>query len=406
MRSAGIAVGGLLAAIGCAGVPAPAEREVSAGRYAMGTVLELTLVGRDEVALARARDDAVAEVDRLEAMLSTWRSESDVSRLNRAAGAGAVVVAPEVADLLARSAELARATRGSFDVTVGPLVQLWKEAAARGELPDPTALADARARVGPDRLSVQRGAPGASASLAPGAALDLGGIAKGYALDRVRAGFGPTVDAALLSFGQSSTWAIGHPRDADGWRLLARGPDGGFAGVLTLRDRALSVSGSLGQWNEIAGRRYGHVIDPRSGLPLTRGREALVVTADATLAEALSKALLVLGPQEGIALIEDWPGAEALLLDEDGGAWRTRGWQEATRFEPVGAGGAGSSAPCGAPIHSGMAQQELTCPICQADMPLGGDEKPGDEFFCSCCGAPGIIAKKEKSDDLEVEEDF
>jgi len=400
------AVGGLLAAIGCAGVPAPAQREVSTGRYAMGTVLELTLVGRNEAALSRARDDALAEVERLEALLSTWRPESDVSRLNRAAGAGAVPVAPEVADLLARSADLARETRGSFDVTVGPLVRLWQEAAARGELPGSSAVADARAHVGPDRIAVQRGAPGASAALAGGAAVDLGGVAKGYALDRVRARLGPTVDAALLSFGQSSTWAIGHPRGAEGWRLLARGPDGGFAGVLTLRDRALSVSGSLGQWSEIAGRRYGHVIDPRSGQPLTRGREALVVTGDATVAEALSKALLVLGPQEGIALIEDWPGAEALLLDEDGGAWRTRGWQDATRFEQVGAAGAGSSAPRGAPIHSGMAQQELTCPICQADMPLGGDEKPGDEFFCSCCGAPGIIAKKDKSDELEVEEDF
>ena len=111
----------------------------------------------------------------------------------------------------------------------------------------------------------------------------------------------------------------------------------------------------------------------------------------------------MLGPGEGIALVEGWPGAEALLLDEDGSSWRTRGWQDATRFEPV---SAGSSAPGEVPIHSGMAQQELTCPICQADMPLGGDEKPGDEFFCSCCGAPGIIAKKAKSDELEVEEDF
>jgi hypothetical protein len=175
--------------------------------------------------------------------------------------------------------------------------------------------------------------------------------------------------------------------------------------VLTLRDRALSVSGALGQWIEIGGRRYGHVLDPRSGQPLTRSREAIVVSADAALADALSKALLVLGPVEGIALIEDWPGAEALLLDEDGSAWRTRGWQDETHFEPLAAGG-GSSARRGVPIHGVMAQQELTCPICQADMPLGGDEKPGDEFFCSCCGAPGIIAKKDHSEELEVEEDF
>jgi thiamine biosynthesis lipoprotein len=267
-------------------------------------------------------------------------------------------------------------------------VALWTEAAARDALPEPAALSAARARVGAGRLEVSAGPDGARAALAPGSAVDLGGIAKGYALDRVRAKLAAGVDAALLSFGQSSAWAIGRPPDTDGWRLLARGADGGFAGILTLRDRALSVSGSLGQWSEIAGRRYGHVIDPRTGEPLTERREAIVVTRDATLAEALSKALLVLGPRDGIALVEDWPDAEALLLDADGPT------------QPD------SSSRCGAPIQLAMAQHEITCPICQADMPLGGDERPGDEFFCACCGAPGIIAKKGSSEELEVEEDF
>jgi thiamine biosynthesis lipoprotein len=324
----------LLAAIGCAGAPAP-PREVSAGRHAMGTVLELTLVGQDEVLLERARADALAEVERLEALLSTWRPGSDVSRLNAAAGRGPIAVDPEVAALLARSVELARATRGSFDVTVGPLVALWTEAAARDARPDPAAIAEALARVGADRLSASLHGAEGSAVLSAGSAVDLGGIAKGYALDRVRATLATGVDAALLSFGQSSAWAIGRPPDADGWRLLARSADGGFAGILTLRDRALSVSGSLGQWSEIAGRRYGHVLDPRTGEPLTDRREAIVVTRDASVAEALSKAVLVLGPDEGIALVEEWPDAEALLLDADGRSWRTRGWDRETRFEPL-----------------------------------------------------------------------
>jgi thiamine biosynthesis lipoprotein len=301
----------------------------------MGTVLELTLYGAEPAALAGARDDALAEVERVEGLLSTWRPESDVSRLNTAAGRGAIAVAPELATLLARCTALARDTRGSFDVTVGPLVALWREADARDSPPDSDALAAARARVGPDRIAVERDAEVAKAALAAGGAIDLGGVAKGYALDRMRAQLGARVEAALLSLGQSSTWAIGHPPGSEGWRLLARGPGGGFAGVLTLRDRALSVSEALGQWNEIGGRRYGHVLDPRTGEPLTRNREALVVTRDAALAEALSKALLVLGPDEGLALIEGWPDAEALLLDEDGEAWQTRGWRDATHFEPL-----------------------------------------------------------------------
>jgi thiamine biosynthesis lipoprotein len=301
----------------------------------MGTLLELTLVGSDRESLARAREAAFAEVERLEALLSTWRPESEVSRLNAAAGRGPIAIHRELADLLAAAVQLARSTRGSFDVTVGPLVALWTGAAARKAPPDPAELRAALRRVGPDRIRLDSDRGGALAALDAGTVVELGGIAKGYALDRVRAQLPGEVRAALLSFGQSSVWAIGRPPDAEGWRLLARAPEGGFTGGLTLRDRALSVSGSLGQWSEIAGRRYGHVIDPRSGEPLTERREALVVAGDATVAEALSKAVLVLGPSEGIALVEEWPDAEALLLGPSGRAWRTRGWDAATAFEPL-----------------------------------------------------------------------
>jgi thiamine biosynthesis lipoprotein len=105
--------------------------------------------------------------------------------------------------------------------------------------------------------------------------------------------------------------------------------------VLTLADQALSVSGSLGQWSQIGGRRYGHVLDPRSGWPLERRRQALIVAPDAALAEALSKALLILGEDEGIALVAAQPGCEGLLTDADGRSWQTPGWRAAVRFEAI-----------------------------------------------------------------------
>jgi thiamine biosynthesis lipoprotein len=300
----------------------------------MGTVLEITLVGSDPGALPDALGGLFAEARRLDALLSNWDAASDVSRLNAAAGAGPRAVAPEVAELLRRSRELGRLTRGSFDVTVGPLVTLWNDAGASGELPSRAALADARRRVGSERILVLEDG---RVALAEGTVVNLSGVAKGFALDRLlpvlsRAG----VEAALLSFGQSSTWALGAPPGAPGWRLLARAPDGGFAGVLTLRDRALSVSGSLGSFVEIGGRRFGHVLDPRSGEPLEARREALVVAPDATLAEALSKAVLVLGAREGLALVAAQPGCEAMLLDAGGSAHRTPGWDAAVAWEPVG----------------------------------------------------------------------
>lgn len=325
-----------LAGLGCAAAPPAPDRAAVAsdGRQAMGTVLEITLIGRDADALPGALDELFAEARRLDALLSNWDSASELSRLNASAGLGPRAVAPEVAGLLRRSRELGRLTRGSFDVTVGPLVRLWNDAGASGELPSRAALAEARRRVGSERILVLEDG---RVALAEGTVVNLGGVAKGFALDRMlpllsRAG----VEAALLSFGQSSTWALGAPPGAAGWRLLARAPAGGFSGVLTLRDRALSVSASLGSFVAIGGRRFGHVLDPRSGEPLAAEREALVVAPDATLAEALSKALLVLGGREGLALVAAQPGCEALLLDARGSAQRTPGWDAAVAWEPLG----------------------------------------------------------------------
>lgn len=334
MRAAGEALA--LAALVCACARMPAARAVSLqdGTFAMGTALEITLHGDDRAALSRARDAVFAEVHRLDALLSNWREDSDVSRLNRNAGAGPEQVDPAVADLLSTSARYTELTRGSFDVTVGPLVSLWTRAGEDDALPAQREIDRARELVGAARIRV---GPGARASLPAGMAIDVGGIAKGFALDRVlpilrEAG----IRDALLLFGQSSTLALGAPPGSpEGWRLLARAPEGGFAGILTLRDRALSVSGSLGQWTEIEGRRYGHVVDPRSGRPLEQRREALVVAPNATLAEALSKALLVLGEREGIEVVAGQAGCEGLLLGEGGLEVATSGWQLATRYERV-----------------------------------------------------------------------
>ncbi|HTO06115.1 MAG TPA: FAD:protein FMN transferase, partial [Myxococcota bacterium] len=223
-------------------------------------------------------------------------------------------------------------TRGTFDVTVGPLIALWKAAAEAGRLPGAAELAAARARVGAERVAVDAAA-GTVELRAPGAALDFGGIAKGWALDRacerLRAA---GVTRALLTFGESSIAAIGAAPGWDGWGIALSDAGGGFAGTVELRDRSLSTSGSLGQYVEIGGRRFGHVIDPRSGQPLERARVAIVLAGDGARAEALSKALLILGERDGVALLEAEGGAEGLLLDEDGTQHASRGWAAASHY--------------------------------------------------------------------------
>jgi thiamine biosynthesis lipoprotein len=311
----------------CLAAGGAAGSSVSDGRYVMGTVLEITVAG--DPAVLEELFDLAAELD----TRFTVYAESPVVELNRRAGAGPVPVPPEVTAILRDSIAFSRLTGGAFDVTVGPLVELWTDAARRNRLPAAGELAAARARVGSDKIRLDRD----TAELgAPGMALNLGGVAKGWALDRMAERLRARgVTSALLDFGGSSQLAIGAPEGEPGFRLLLHGARDDYAGTLLLRDRALSVSGSLGQWSEIAGRRYGHVIDPRSGEPLTVARQAAVVATSAALAEALSKALLVLGPERGLALIASQPGALAVLIEADGSRIASPGFDHAVGFVPA-----------------------------------------------------------------------
>ncbi len=320
---------GVLALLACTPAHPPAPELLSDGRYMMGTVLEIQLLGGDRELL----DSLFERVEELESRVSSYRPESDVSRLSAAAGQGPRPVHAEVARLLEACRGYTQLTHGSFDVTVGPLVELWIEAGRTGRRPTPELLEQARARVGADKLRVDRAALTAEL-VEPGMKVDVGGIAKGAATDAIaslleRAG----VAGALIDFGGSSLHALGAPAGESGWRVLVRDGTGGFAGVATLSDRALSVSSSIAQFVEIEGVRYGHVLDPRSGEPLRERRLATVVAPSGELAEALTKALLVLDLAEALALVESIEGAEALLIDGEGGRSMTSGFEEAVRFE-------------------------------------------------------------------------
>lgn len=308
------------------------------GTYVMGTVLQVTLCPGDPTETEATRrnvppmDGVFALARRYDALFTTYADDSPVSKLNARAGQGAQPAPDEVADVLKLAQRYATLTHGAFDVTVWPLLRVWRDAEATGEPPSPAALASALRLVGSHKIEFSE----AGFVLLPdrGMALDLGGIGKGYALDRMIERLREQgVTDALLNFGQSSLWALGRPTDAEGWRLALRQPDGGIAGFVTIADRALSVSASLGQNQRIAGKRYGHVIDPRTGRPVEHDLLACVVAPSAAQAEALSTALVVLGEVEGLALVEGMEGAEALLLDANGARWATIGWGAATRFE-------------------------------------------------------------------------
>ncbi len=288
--------------MGCAAPLEPVT--LSDGRPAMGTVLEITVVAPDEATGRRWIEGCFARVDALERRLSSWDPDSDVSRLNRAArdsdpGADAETdaewqrVDPVVALALADAKRFARQTGGAFDVTVGPLISLWRRGAADGRVPSDAELAQARSRVGAEWIAIEAG----RVSLQPGMALDLGGLVKGWALDRVGVWLGDQgATRALLNFGGSSLLALGTPTDAPAWRVLV-GAGKRRIGVLAISDQHASVSASLGQFYEIGGQRFGHVIDPRTGQPVSREVLAIALGASGALAEAWSTALLVRGAE-------------------------------------------------------------------------------------------------------------
>ena len=264
---------------------------------AMGTRFEIVLPdarnqgGYDIHAIA---EEALAEIVRLDSRLSAYQPTSDISWINAHAAQRDVKVEPRLFALLQRCVELSHATDGGFDITMGPLMRVWKFMGGTGALPSPDAVAGARSRVGSQHLRLD---PAASTIrfARSGMAIDLGAVGKGFAIDEaigVLRAHGVT--RALLHGGTSSVHALGHPVGGDSWRI-AWSPRTGGAKILEIRNSALSVSAQHGKSFFHNGQRYGHVIDPCTGWPAD-GPGSTVVTGPRSLeCDALSTALLVNG---------------------------------------------------------------------------------------------------------------
>ena len=238
---------------------------------AMGTTFSIALHGRDRDRLEAAVQAAFDEVRRLDRLLSIYRPDSEWSLVNRLAAHQSVELSPESFDLIAYCLEQSRLTDGAFDVTVGALKRAWGFLRGHGRVPEEGELADARALVG-HRLVHLDAARRTIRVDRPGIQVDPGGVGKGYAVDRIvgilrRHGF----DSALVAGSQSSLYGVGVPAaGAEGWRADICTPDrpGTSIAAVTLRDAALSTSGTGEQsfWEDSA--MYSHIVDPRTGWPL------------------------------------------------------------------------------------------------------------------------------------------
>jgi len=310
----------LLGAVAAPPSSAPLHRFEYA-RLRMGTTVRIVLYAPDESHARPAADSAYRRIDELEARLSHYRPDSEVSRLSRASGTGPRRVSPELLEVLTAAIRFSELSDGAFDVTVGPLVRLWKESVRTRRLPDPRSLAAARALVGYRRIKLDP-ASQAVALEAPGMLLDLSAIGKGDAADEaLRALVAAGVSCALVDAGGDMRFSSAPPGQS-GWKIAIENPNGdpGARQTVELSNAAVATSGDTYQYVEIAGRRYSHILDPRTGLGVEEAASATVVAPDGMTADALATALCVMAPEAGIRLVGSLPGVSALVVRRQGKA--------------------------------------------------------------------------------------
>jgi thiamine biosynthesis lipoprotein len=291
----------------------------------MACAYAIVAYGDDAGALAPIVEAALDEVDRIDRLMSHYKPESPLSRLNREAACGPVAVEPELFDFIAESLRLSGDSGGAFDITVGPLMKAWGFFRGGGRVPSDDELAELRQRVGYQHV-ILNAHDRTIRFDHPGVELDLGGIAKGYAVDRavavLRSG---GIAAALVSAGGSTIFGLGAPPGQRAWEVRVQDPVGAAAAAFTVRlkDRALSVSGSYEKSFEKDGVRYSHIMDPRTGRPVQGMLSVAVLSASGTEGDALDDAFFVRGVGGSKAYVKRLPATEAFFfLPGPAGKWR------------------------------------------------------------------------------------
>lgn len=313
-----LALGAGAFVISTLGVAVAQRRIVRRSVPVMGTIAELAVVTRDERAGHAALTAAAEELHAVDRMMSRFRADSDIGRANAAANLGPVAVDARTALVVSEALHWAGTTGSSFDPALGRVVDLW-DVAHRSSPPDHDAFARLAGRrlyrhVGIDRYRGHDAVVFSDADVA----LDLGGIAKGYGVDRaVQAMRDWGVTAGLVNVG-GDLYALGSPPDGDGWRVGIRsGTDPSrLAGTVVLRDRAVATSGDYEQYFEHSGRRYHHLLDPATGAPRFTRTHSLTVAADTCMcADAAATAVFGRTRNDGAAVLRAaGRGAEIVRL--------------------------------------------------------------------------------------------
>jgi thiamine biosynthesis lipoprotein len=328
-------VAGLTASLGRADDAALRRYEFS--EVHMGADFRVVLYAADEAVAIRAATEAFVRVAALNKILSDYDPQSELSSLSATSGSGRTVkLSDDLWRVLERSQQLAAATDGAFDVTVGPLTKMWRSARRTKTFPASERMAEARAAVGYKNLELDSAAHTARL-LVPHMRLDLGGIGMGYAADEALSVVARNgIKSAMIDASGDIVCSAAPPGER-GWKIaltpLTENSDKPSRFVL-LANAALTTSGDAFQFVEINGKRYSHIVDPQTGLGLTERSSVTVIARDCTTADSLATAVSVLGPERGLPLVEATPDAAAYIVRVEQGEVRTTA---SKRFKSVAA---------------------------------------------------------------------
>ncbi len=299
--------------VGCMPASKPYQQTV----FALDTVIDITAYGPHA---EQAVQKAVAEMTRLESLLSNYREESEISAINRNAGGPAISISPETEQVLQQALQYASVTKGAFDPTMGPIVELWGIGKKGDFVPSDEQIAAALKYVDYHRLELDTQQHTARLGK-KGMSIDVGGVAKGYILDRMEAILkNEGIQSALLN-GGGDIRVIGQKPDVAAWRIGLQDPrqtDGISAKISLTKWDDVETSGDYQRFFDRDGVRYHHIFDPKTGKPTHTLSSASTVYHEGIEEDIPSNALMVMGKEQSLALLRKFPGLEAIFIDYDG----------------------------------------------------------------------------------------
>ncbi len=294
------------------------EKRVKRTKFLMGTIVEITAVG-NENDCQQAIGLAFDEIKRIDKLMNVYDGESEISQINEAAGKSSISVSADTLEVIERSLKYAQLTDGALDVSVSPIMELWGFGSDSNQVPSDEELAEKLSLVDYRKITVDSGNSAVKLE-SPGMKIDVSGIAKGYAVDRAAQVMKDSGIRSVLVNAGGDIYAMGSPPKRESWNIGIRHPrnSADLLGVVKLEDKAVATSGDYENFFRADGKRYCHIMNPRTGRPVS-GIMSVTIVADNTAdVDALATAVFPLGAADGMKLIEQLEGVDGIIVTGKG----------------------------------------------------------------------------------------